>query len=238
MTVGFLLIAQQCGKGSVRSLSSRERYRICNLSTGHQHRPWRLATALTPRVSGLEPYRRCRRERQLCPLISVKAQGAREQPHETPSPNQENRDAAKADLTLNPRYYTRPRRVSKRQRMLERDQNNAVRQQGRRRLQAVFCGQVIAEASDYIFTDGRYYFPPGSVRDEFLIETDETRMMNPIGRARMMDVRVGPTRIRRAAWRFYETRRSDGGVWTALQSYTTFWKSVRLRFAPRANGGD
>jgi len=147
-------------------------------------------------------------------------------------------DPAKPDMQTNPRYFTRPNRVSTRQRMFERNQNNVSRQRRRRALQAILCGQVIAETYDYVFTDGRYYFPPGSVNDTFLIETEETRMMNPIGRARMMDIRVGHVRIRRAAWRFFEVRRSDGGVWTTLQNYTAFWKSVRLRFAPRNNAGD
>jgi uncharacterized protein (DUF427 family) len=234
-TTGFLLNFEPSTRNSSQPFRRWESSNSCVAIIEPKRQFRRLATVATPQAPVTVSERRVLSGwRRLCPTACGKLCCTLEQQPESSLPEHSAESLAKPDVYSNPRYFTRPHRVSRRQRILERNQNNLARHRGRRALQAIFCGRVIAETSDYVFTDGRYYFPPNSVHDEYLIETEETRMMNPIGRARMMDVRVGNVRIRRAAWRFFETRRSDGGVWTTLQNYTAFWKSVRLRFAPRA----
>ena len=132
-----------------------------------------------------------------------------------------------------------PKRPTRRLRALERGAPQTQYLRFRRVLRATLLGVVLAESLEYLFMDGRFYFPPGSVNDEFLQSSGEKRMFNPIGKATMYDV-VIPKRIRlrKAAWRFEDVRRGDGGAWMRLTGHTAFWKGVRFKFLPQRPDGD
>eukprot|EP00166_Cyanidium_caldarium_P000674 ctg_126.g82 len=138
-----------------------------------------------------------------------------------------------------PLNLTPPKRPTRRLRALERGAPQTQYLRFRRVLRATLLGVVLAESLEYLFMDGRFYFPPGSVNDEYLQSSGEKRMFNPIGKATMYDV-VIPKRIRlrKAAWRFEDVRRGDGGAWMRLTGHTAFWKGVRFKFLPQPPEGD
>jgi uncharacterized protein (DUF427 family) len=88
----------------------------------------------------------------------------------------------------------------------------------------VACGQ---------FIEGRFYFPTGSVRWEFLVESGRTKTHNPIGTATYYDV-VVPTnkgrsmQNREAAWSFVNLKKH----WAIMEGRTTFWKGVTISTKP------
>ena len=71
-------------------------------------------------------------------------------------------------------------------------------------MKAVLDGTVIAESDDTVVVEGNHYFPPESVRTEFLSSTDRETTCPWKGVASYYDVTVGGTTARNAAW-YYPT---------------------------------
>lgn len=89
---------------------------------------------------------------------------------------------------------------------------------------ATFHGQVIAESDDTVVVEGNHYFPPDSVKREFLAETDETSQCPWKGEARYMDVVVDGERAPGGAWMYPEPKPAAAEI----KDRVAFWRGVAV----------
>jgi uncharacterized protein (DUF427 family) len=89
---------------------------------------------------------------------------------------------------------------------------------------AVWNGKVIAKSDAGIFVDGNYYFPLGSVRREFLHESDHRSLCPRKGEAYFFDVIVDGRENPNAAW-YYPAPEQRA---RQLDGYVAFWKGVEV----------
>ena len=66
--------------------------------------------------------------------------------------------------------------------------------------QAIWNGEVIAESDDTVVVEGNHYFPAGSVRSEFLVESDKHTVCPWKGAASYYTIGVDGERNNDAAW--------------------------------------
>lgn len=96
------------------------------------------------------------------------------------------------------------------------------------RMQAVFNNTVVADSADTVVVEGNHYFPPVSLRPEYL-RPSRTRTLCPWkGLASYYDVEVDGVTSPNAAWHYPRpsplARRIKGRV--------AFWKGVEVRAVP------
>jgi len=98
-------------------------------------------------------------------------------------------------------------------------------------MKAVLDGTVIAEAlaEDVVRIEGNVYFPPASVRDEFL-STSPTPYTCPWkGECEYLDVTIGDQTLKDRAWRYPEPYPTAvERVGREFASYVAFWKEVEV----------
>jgi uncharacterized protein (DUF427 family) len=91
-------------------------------------------------------------------------------------------------------------------------------------MKAIWNGAVLAESDQTIVVEGNHYFPPSSVRKEFL-ETSDTHSVCPWkGAASYFTVAAGGRRNPDAAWYYPEPK--DAAKQIAW--YVAFWKGVTV----------
>ena len=91
-------------------------------------------------------------------------------------------------------------------------------------IQAVWNGAVIAEAANTVQLEGNDYFPPESVRGEFLSDSATTTVCPWKGTARYYTVTVGDQVNPDAAW-FYPDPSARA---QQIGNHVAFWKGVRI----------
>jgi len=67
-------------------------------------------------------------------------------------------------------------------------------------MRAVYNGTVIAESDETVVVEGNHYFPPQSVKSEFLAPTDHSTVCPWKGTSSYYDVTVGGETAANAAW--------------------------------------
>lgn len=99
-------------------------------------------------------------------------------------------------------------------------------------MKAVWNGKVIAEApkEDLIYIEGNWYFPPNSVKKEFL-RTSPTPYICPWkGVCQYFDVGEGEDWRKDDAWSYSEPKSSAiGRVKKDFSHYVAFWRSVEVK---------
>ena len=92
-------------------------------------------------------------------------------------------------------------------------------------MKAVVDGQVVAQSNEVIDCKGYQYFPPGSVRTDWLEKTEKTTedLKCPHG-VQFYDVVVAGTRHPRAAWS-YESPKPE---MKAVKDLFGFWQDVAV----------
>jgi uncharacterized protein (DUF427 family) len=91
-------------------------------------------------------------------------------------------------------------------------------------VRAVWNGVVLAESDETILIEGNHYFPPDSVRMEYLTETETTSECPWKGQCRYFTIQVnGATNID-AAWRYADPRPAA----KEIAGYIAFWKGVLI----------
>ncbi|HUC17862.1 MAG TPA: DUF427 domain-containing protein [Acetobacteraceae bacterium] len=92
-------------------------------------------------------------------------------------------------------------------------------------MQATLRGRVIAESDDIVETDGYFYFPPSSVRTDWLERAAKTEsdLACPHG-VQFYDVVVDGERHSRAAWSYESPRPSMQKVGGRFG----FWEDVQV----------
>lgn len=96
------------------------------------------------------------------------------------------------------------------------------------KMQAVFNGTVIAESENTKVVEGNYYFPPDSIRSEYLSDSKTHSVCPWKGLASYYTVEVDGVRNPDAAWYYprpwFLARRIKG--------YVAFWHGIQVRRAP------
>jgi uncharacterized protein (DUF427 family) len=93
-----------------------------------------------------------------------------------------------------------------------------------RMVKATWNDQVIAESDATVVVEGNHYFPPESVRAEFLKPCDSTTVCGWKGTARYYDLVVDGQSNPAAAWYYPEPKLAA----EEIRNRIAFWKGVRV----------
>ena len=91
-------------------------------------------------------------------------------------------------------------------------------------MKAIWNEAVIAESPDTVVVEGNHYFPPDSVRAEYLRESTTTSVCGWKGTARYYDLVVDGQTNPGAAW--YYPHPKDAA--RQIQGRIAFWKGVQV----------
>lgn len=91
-------------------------------------------------------------------------------------------------------------------------------------MQAKWNGKTIAESNETIVVEGNHYFPPESVKQEFLQKNDHTSVCPWKGTAAYYDVVVDGKVNKNAAW--YYPQPSDAAK--QIKDHIAFWRGVEI----------
>ena len=91
-------------------------------------------------------------------------------------------------------------------------------------MKAIWNGTVVAESDDTVELEGNHYFPPESVRQEFLSESETTTVCGWKGTARYYTITVEGQQNPDAAWYYPEV--SDAAK--EIKGRVAFWKGVEV----------
>ena len=89
---------------------------------------------------------------------------------------------------------------------------------------AKWNGVVIAESETYERVENNIYFPPGSVKSEYLRDSDVTSICHWKGKALYRHIEVDGKVNRNAAWFYPEVKEKANNI----KGYTAFWKGVEI----------
>ncbi|MGC8825912.1 MAG: DUF427 domain-containing protein [Anaerolineae bacterium] len=91
-------------------------------------------------------------------------------------------------------------------------------------MKAIWNGAVIAESDKTIVVEGNHYFPPESVRREYLQPSDTHTTCPWKGTASYYHVVVGGEVNRDAAWYYPEPKPAASHI----KDYVAFWRGVQV----------
>ncbi len=89
---------------------------------------------------------------------------------------------------------------------------------------AIWKETVLAESDSFEMVEGNHYFPPDSVKREYLQESENRSTCPWKGVASYYDIVVGDEVNKDAAW--YYPQPKEGA--TQLKDYVAFWKGVEV----------
>ena len=89
---------------------------------------------------------------------------------------------------------------------------------------ASWNGQVIAESDEFELVENNVYFPPDSVRREFLRESDKHTVCGWKGTASYYDIVVDGQVNADAAWYYPQAKEAARNI----EGYIAFWRSVKV----------
>jgi len=98
-------------------------------------------------------------------------------------------------------------------------------------MQAVWKGVVIAEApkEDLIYIEGNWYFPPASVKQEYLRKSDTPYTCPWKGKCQYFDVGDGQEWSKDNAWCYPEPKPSAiDTVKKDFSGFVAFWRDVEV----------
>jgi uncharacterized protein (DUF427 family) len=90
---------------------------------------------------------------------------------------------------------------------------------------ATWNGAVLAESDRTIEIEGNHYFPPDSVRWEYLASSDHHTTCWWKGKASYYHVKVGDQVNENGAWFYPEPKEAAEDI----KDYVAFWRGVRVR---------
>lgn len=91
-------------------------------------------------------------------------------------------------------------------------------------MKAIFNSQIIAESPDTLLVEGNHYFPPDSLKEEFLLKSETQTTCPWKGVASYYDVVVNGERESDAAWYYPHPRTLAEGI----KGYVAFWQGVEV----------
>ena len=89
---------------------------------------------------------------------------------------------------------------------------------------ATFAGEVIAESSDTIVVEGNHYFPPSSVKAEFLTDSSTHTVCPWKGTASYWTLEVDGATNADAVWYYPEPKDAAAQI----RDRVAFWKGVTV----------
>ncbi len=92
-------------------------------------------------------------------------------------------------------------------------------------MKAIWNEQVIAESDETILIEGNHYFPPQSVKHEYLVDSQKTSVCPWKGTASYYSLRVGGETNQNAAWVYPQPKEAA----QEIAGYIAFWKGVQVR---------
>ena len=91
-------------------------------------------------------------------------------------------------------------------------------------MKAIWNDVTLAESDDAIVVEGNHYFPPDSVKREYLKESDTHTTCPWKGEASYYTVVVGDAVNKDAAWYYPEPKEAAHQI----KDYVAFWKGVEV----------
>jgi len=91
-------------------------------------------------------------------------------------------------------------------------------------MRAIMNETTIAESSDTIVVEDNHYFPPNSIKREFLRESTHRSTCPWKGEAHYYDVVVEGKESKNAAWYYPQPKEAA----KEITGYVAFWKRVRV----------
>jgi len=92
-------------------------------------------------------------------------------------------------------------------------------------MKATWKGKIIAESDSTIVVENNHYFPPDSVKKEFLKESETTSRCPWKGLAHYYDVVIDGDVNKDAAWYYPEPSEAAKNI----TGYVAFWKGVEVQ---------
>ncbi len=89
---------------------------------------------------------------------------------------------------------------------------------------AIFNGQVIAESDAFEIVENNVYFPPDTVRREYLRESEKHTVCSWKGTASYYDIVVVGQVNADAAWYYPEAKEAAKNI----EGYVAFWRGVNV----------
>jgi uncharacterized protein (DUF427 family) len=91
-------------------------------------------------------------------------------------------------------------------------------------MKAIWNDTVLAESDNTIVIEGNHYFPPDSVREEYLAPSDTHTTCPWKGKASYYHLRVGDQTNSDAAWYYPEPKEAA----KSIAGYVAFWRGVKV----------
>jgi uncharacterized protein (DUF427 family) len=91
-------------------------------------------------------------------------------------------------------------------------------------MKAIMNGTIIAESDKTVVIENNYYFPPDSIKREFLQESDHRSTCPWKGEAHYYDVIVDDKESKNSAWTYPEPKDAA----KEITGYVAFWKRVKV----------
>jgi len=91
-------------------------------------------------------------------------------------------------------------------------------------MKAIWNNQVIAESKETIVVERNHYFPPTSVKKQFISESSTTSHCPWKGEASYYTLKVDGQENEDAAWYYPNTKPLANNI----RNYVAFWKGVEL----------
>ncbi|MGE5817387.1 MAG: DUF427 domain-containing protein [Deltaproteobacteria bacterium] len=91
-------------------------------------------------------------------------------------------------------------------------------------MKAVWEGKVLAESDKTVVIEGSHYFPPDSIRREYLTPSDTRTTCLWKGVASYYHLRVGDKSNPDAAWCYPEPKEAANSI----KDHIAFWRGVKV----------
>jgi uncharacterized protein (DUF427 family) len=91
-------------------------------------------------------------------------------------------------------------------------------------MKAIWNNQVIAESNETIVVEQNHYFPPASLKQEYLVKSNTTTHCPWKGEASYYTLRVDGSENKDAAWFYPDTKPLANNI----RNYVAFWNGVNI----------
>ena len=92
-------------------------------------------------------------------------------------------------------------------------------------MKAVWQGTVLAESDQTVVVEGNHYFPPESVKSDYLIESSTHTHCPWKGQASYYHIEVKGKRNEDSAWYYPDAKPKAENI----EGYIAFWKGVEVK---------
>ena len=91
-------------------------------------------------------------------------------------------------------------------------------------MKAIWSGKIIAESNETVNIEGKQYFPPDSVNNDYLLNSETHTVCHWKGTASYYDIVVDGKNNKDAAW-YYP---APSTLADKIKDYIAFWRGVKV----------